>query len=658
MRPKSTSNDQSTPLWARILIAVLVVGCILASWKLPLWSMKLVAPMYPKGLMMIAYGDKLEGDLYELNIVNHYVGMKHISLDEFSLISLFPIGLAGIVLLAIVQVFFPRLRKWCAWATFVFPLGILVSIQYYLYEFGHGLNPDAPIKIPEFMPIVIGNSSIVNFTAQSMVGLGLVALFLAAALIGFGPRLLVRKRRASKALSKMQKRVASHTAGPTMAVVLVLLSSAALASRPLQPLVDAAHPGDTVRVQAGVYTGPVTITKPLHVIGIGQPHIDGDRMTDVVIIKSDNVTFAGFTIQYSGTEITQEAAGIKAQGKNITIRDNRIMNVYFGIHILQSDNVVISGNTIIPSQTYAGRPGHGVNAWNVKNITVADNTIDDARDGVLLTYAENAVVTGNTITRSRYGLHSMYSSKIDFSNNTVRDNLLGIALMYSKVLTARNNTILDHRRGTSPFGFLLKDIDNATIESNYLQANQIAIFAEGLSMAVGSSSVIRSNTILGNQCGMSVQSSAKFTFFGNNLIENLIDVQKQTDHINRETRWTSDGVGNYWSAFHGYDNDGDGVGDVAHVITEIPELTFDRGTPSRAFMYSPGYLVLESAVSMFPSFRSEPIVEDSAPLMAPVALRAQERSGAISLFSISSIVILVGGFAGTRYFHPFTKRMS
>jgi nitrous oxidase accessory protein len=653
---RNTSSDRSDFI-GKILITILVVGCIIAAWKLPLWSMKLVAPMYPKGLMMVAYGDKLEGDLYELNIVNHYVGMKHITVDEFSLMSLFPVGLIGIVLLGIIPIFLPKLRKWCAWLAVIFPIGILICIQYYLYAFGHGLNPEAPIKIPEFMPIAIGNSSIVNFTASSMIGWGMAALFVAAALIGFGPRLLSGKKRV-RSVKKIKQNFPRPSATAT-AAVLICLCTSAFGNQSLQELINKAKPHDTLRVPSGEYAGPITIAKPIVLQGIGQPLIQGSRKGDVVTITSDSVTLDGFTIQFSGSEVTEDAAGVKAQGKHITIIHNTIRNVYFGIHILQSDNVLIWKNTITPSQDYADRPGHGVNVWNVKNIWVTSNIIDDARDGVLLTYVENANVTDNTITRCRYGLHSMYSAKIDFSNNTVRDNLLGIALMYSKVLTARKNTILDHRRGTSPFGFLLKDIDNATIEGNYIQANQIGIFAEGLSMAYGSHSVIRSNTILGNQCGVSVQSSAKFLFYGNDLIENLVDVQKQTDHINRETRWSSGDSGNYWGPYHGYDNDANGIGDVPYQIVEIPELKFDRNTPSRAFIYSPAYLVLESAVRMFPSFQSEPILEDSMPSLTPVAAaihRTHSGEHQFSIFSVISLAIFIGGIAGVKFFHPFSKR--
>lgn len=646
-----TTTPHPTPLAARIFVALLVIGSVAAAWKLPLWSMKLVAPMYPKGLVMIAYGDKITGDLYELNIINHYVGMQRITPEAFSLMSLFPIGLVGVAALGVLPIFFPKLRKLCAWIALIFPIGILGSIQYYLYLFGHGLNPEAPIKIPEFTPIAIGNSSVVNFTAYSMIGSGLASLFLAAAFIGFGHRLFPRKQVAEA--PQRQKEIPRRSVTATAAILILLFSAPAFASQRLQRIIDRAAPGETIRVEAGTYSGPIGITKPLHLIGINSPLIEGDRKTDVITIASDNVTLEGFTIEYSGTEITQEAAGVRAQGKNITIRSNTIRNVYFGIHILQSDTIVIENNTIVPTQDYAGRPGHAVNVWNVKNIWVKGNTIDDSRDGVLLTYVENASVTDNTITRSRYGLHSMYSTKLDFSRNTVRDNLLGIALMYSKVLTAKNNTIVDHRRGTSPFGFLLKDIDNATIEGNHIQANQVGIFAEGLSMAIGSSSLIRSNTILGNQVGVSVQSSAKFTFSGNDVIENLVDVQKQTDHVNRETRWTSpDGIGNFWSAYHGYDNDNDGTGDIPYRVTEIPELTFDRNTPSRAFMYSPGYLVLESAALMFPSFRSEPIVEDTKPEMVQLNAKSGGAKGSLSVFSLASLAILAGA-AGVRYYKPF-----
>jgi len=394
-------------------------------------------------------------------------------------------------------------------------------------------------------------------------------------------------------------------------------------------------------------------------IGEGMPEIRGDKKSDVVSIRADHVMIKGFRISLSGIEITDEAAGIRAQGDHIRILDNTISQVYFGIHILGSDSVEVVHNVIEPGTTYAGRPGHAVNAWNVTTLTVKDNTIDDARDGILLTYAKNVIVTGNTITHSRYGLHSMYSKNVLFSDNYVRDNLLGLALMYSKVLIVRGNKVVEQRRGSSPYGFLLKDIDNLTLEDNLIQANEIGIFAEGISMEFGSSSVIRRNTIVGNMCGISVQSNAAFSFLENVMMENMTDVRKQTDHISSGTKWDDNGRGNYWSNYRGFDKNGDVVGDLSYRIDEIGELDYDTDSPAQALLYTPGYLVVESAIKLFPLFGTTTILEDHSPLMQPPAFTttaAATTEHSYLFTSISAAAFGLGLLATVRY-NPFDKTL-
>ncbi|HET9136411.1 MAG TPA: NosD domain-containing protein, partial [Candidatus Kapabacteria bacterium] len=261
------------------------------------------------------------------------------------------------------------------------------------------------------------------------------------------------------------------------------------------------------------------------------------------------------------------------------------------------------------------------------------------------------------ITHCRYGLHSMYGLNINFIANTVKDNLLGLALMYSKVLVAKHNLILEHRRGTSPYGFLLKDIDNVTIEDNLIEANQIGIFADGISMQLGSSSDIQHNTIVGNICGISVQSSAKFSFDGNNMLENLTDVTKQGEHINANVKWTAGKQGNYWSSYRGYDKNRDGIGDLPYRVEQIAELDIDPHSPSQALLYTPGYLVLESATRLFPIFKGEPILIDSAPMISPKLItQAVENSGNRSIiFSGLSALVVLGGSFSIICYKPFDK---
>src|ERR1044071_6267354 len=53
------------------LAAVLLVASIF----LPYWRLTLLAPQYPGGLRVEAYLDRLDGDVREIDGLNHYIGM-------------------------------------------------------------------------------------------------------------------------------------------------------------------------------------------------------------------------------------------------------------------------------------------------------------------------------------------------------------------------------------------------------------------------------------------------------------------------------------------------------------------------------------------------------------------------------------------------------
>jgi len=68
-----------------LVAAVLVAG----SLYFPLWQLHLEAPQYAEGLEMTVYPYKIEGgndgqDLKEINMLNHYIGMKTISHADFT----------------------------------------------------------------------------------------------------------------------------------------------------------------------------------------------------------------------------------------------------------------------------------------------------------------------------------------------------------------------------------------------------------------------------------------------------------------------------------------------------------------------------------------------------------------------------------------------
>jgi copper chaperone NosL len=69
------------------LISAIIAGALLvAAIFVPLWRMELIAPQYPAGLVLYAYGDHFQGEtegyysgfdaVREINALNHYIGMK------------------------------------------------------------------------------------------------------------------------------------------------------------------------------------------------------------------------------------------------------------------------------------------------------------------------------------------------------------------------------------------------------------------------------------------------------------------------------------------------------------------------------------------------------------------------------------------------------
>lgn len=62
---------------ALLMLATLL---LVISMFLPYWSMTMMAPQYPKGLRVDVYLNHLEGDMREIDELNHYLGMP--KLDE------------------------------------------------------------------------------------------------------------------------------------------------------------------------------------------------------------------------------------------------------------------------------------------------------------------------------------------------------------------------------------------------------------------------------------------------------------------------------------------------------------------------------------------------------------------------------------------------
>lgn len=171
--------------WSRIVLAALVIPIILALGQ-PLWRISMQAPQYPKGLYLDIYAHTVESgndnrDLKEINILNHYIGMKTIDRAELSDLDWIPFALVALVLLTLRCAAIGNVRSLVDLAVVTGFIGAfsLFRFVYKLYSYGHNLDPTAPIKVEPFTPAIFGSKQIANFTTSSFPQTGsyLIAVF-------------------------------------------------------------------------------------------------------------------------------------------------------------------------------------------------------------------------------------------------------------------------------------------------------------------------------------------------------------------------------------------------------------------------------------------------------------------------------------------------
>jgi hypothetical protein len=172
------------------LLVIAAAALLVAIYLLPLWNLTMFAPQYPEGLRLDIYSYKLEGgnagqDVKEINVLNHYIGMRDLVAEDFTEFKWLPfvvgvIGLlylraavlgtlGGLVDVLVLNLYFSAFALW--------------SFGFKLYQYGHNLDPTAAVKVPPFMPPVFGYKQLANFEVYSYPALASYAMAVSTLLV-------------------------------------------------------------------------------------------------------------------------------------------------------------------------------------------------------------------------------------------------------------------------------------------------------------------------------------------------------------------------------------------------------------------------------------------------------------------------------------------
>ncbi len=368
----------------------------------------------------------------------------------------------------------------------------------------------------------------------------------------------------------------------------------------------AARPGDTVRLQPGVYREwGLVVEVPIVLEGNGAAVLDAEGGGEILRVRASGVTIRGLVLRRSGVSFLRDNAAIRLDSvQDCRIERNRLEENFFGIYLARSARCTVQENSILGKAEREASAGNGIHLWYCRDILVRGNTIAGHRDGIYFEFVQRSTVEENRSERNlRYGLHFMFSDSCLYRRNRFRENRAGVAVMYSRFITMEENRFEDNW-GSSVFGLLLKDIYRSRIRRNVFVHNTVGMYVEG-----SDHNVVDSNRFERNGWALRLMASAQRNVFrANSFVANTFDLSTNSTRSFNELR------GNYWSRYRGYDLDGDGYGDVPFHPVGLFALLVERFPPVVLFLHSLLVELLELAERVFPVLTPAAIV-DPQPLM-------------------------------------------
>lgn len=260
--------------------------------------------------------------------------------------------------------------------------------------------------------------------------------------------------------------------------------------RAIQPAVNAAENGDTVRVCGGTYPGNVTVDTT----GVTLRAADGGE----VILNGENTRRFGVALVagqtgVSGFRATNFSAGFIAIGPSTTVAHSTVTNTRSGI---------ISTGLFTDSPMQETPLGDDEQISNIH-----DNTVTDARFGIRVSKTGNINISSNSIQSTQFGIGLNQVENVDIHDNTVSATTLGpttpqrgISSVLSSEITISDNVVRSF-----------------TVPSNRTRQETIVPFGDGYGIeilqpaGVGEDTThrLRNNTMVGNTYNLQVYSTKR-----------------------------------------------------------------------------------------------------------------------------------------------------
>jgi len=379
---------------------------------------------------------------------------------------------------------------------------------------------------------------------------------------------------------------------------------------PLQPLIEAAAPGDVLLLAPGRHAGPLVIDRPLALRGEPGAIVEGPGTGSVITVSAPDVRIEGLEITGSGIDLPAMDSAILVQqtAPRAMVRGNRIMNNLFGVYLHGAADSRVESNVIDGRRDLRlAEAGNGVSIWNAPGAAIIGNTISHGRDGIYVKISHHNRFENNTFSRLRFAIHYMYTNDSRIAGNRSRGNHVGWAIMYSERLDIEDNVSDDDR----DHGLLLNSTNDSRVIGNVVRhGGEKCVFVYN-----ANNNRLENNWFEGCPIGIHFTAGSEGNVMtGNAFVANRVQVKYVGT---RFIDWAAGGRGNYWSDNPAFDLDGDGIADRPYRPNDVMDEILWTRPQAKLLANSPAVQLVRWAQARFPALYPGGVF-DSAPLMRPV----------------------------------------